>query len=161
MYTLYLGRNPDTPWSEPRQGWSYWWKIAPPKAEMHENDHCLTFCHLLNPTWAFLPKNLPALQEICRKIPRKRAWQHTPLFSPIGLQRIGYDWVTNTLFLASILSSVKLELIRPGSEVFYDKLKEKKLCGRNLQIVRSYTNVNYYYSGEKDGSNLTVQSKSP
>jgi len=54
--------------------------------------------------------------------------------------------VTNTLFLASILSSVKLELIRPGSEVFYDKLKDRKLCARNLQIVTSYTNVNYYYS---------------
>ena len=33
-----------------------------------------------------------------------------------------------------------------GSEVFYDKLKERKRCARNLQIVTSYTNVNYYYS---------------
>ena len=35
---------------------------------MHEKDHCLTFCNLLNSSWASLEaqtlKNLPAMQEI-------------------------------------------------------------------------------------------------
>lgn len=66
------------------------------------------------------------------------------------------------LSLASIPSSVKLGLIIPGLEIFQHGLKEKKLCVRNLQNVTSYTKCKLLsLSGEKDGSKLTVQRKSP
>ena len=88
-------------------------------------------------------KNLPVMQEtsirsLGQKDPLEKGMATTPVFLPreshgqtMGLQRVRYNWATNTLYFLFLLDEAYLVLLHLKNTVFFF-LNKSKVCGNTV-----------------------------